>query len=88
MDPVRYVVSLLVVGALVAAAFWLLARFRRGGLDMTRSVVGIVSQTSVGPRERLVVVRFGSEDILLGVTPGSITRIAACPRERAEEKNP
>jgi flagellar protein FliO/FliZ len=73
---------------LLAAAFWLLARFRRGGLDMTRSVVGIVSQTSVGPRERLVVVRFGSEDILLGVTPGSITRIAACPRERAEEKNP
>jgi len=88
MDPVRYVVSLLVVGALLAAAIWLLARFRRSGLGSSRSIIGVVSQTSLGPRERLVVVRFGAEDILLGVTPGSITRIAACPRERAEEKNP
>ena len=88
MDPVRYVVSLLVVGALLAVAFWLLARFRRGSLGMTRNIIGIVSQTSVGPRERLVVVRFGAEDILLGVTPASITRIAAHPRERVEEERP
>jgi len=53
---------------------------------MTRNVIGIVSQTSVGPRERLVVVRFGSEEILLGVTAASITRIAAHPRERVEEE--
>jgi hypothetical protein len=33
-----------------------------------------------------VVVRFGSEEILLGVTAASITRIAAHPRERVEEE--
>jgi flagellar biogenesis protein FliO len=42
----------------------------------------------LGPREKLVVVRFGGEDILLGVTPGSITRIAACPGERSGEGGP
>lgn len=88
MDPVRYVLSLLFVGALLGGAIWLLARFRSSGSDRGRGVVGIISQASLGPREKLVVVRFGGEDILLGVTPGSITRIAACPGERSGEGGP
>lgn len=77
MDPVRYVSALLLVGGLLAAAIWLLKRMRlapRAGRSVS---LDIVSHVSLGSREKLVVVRFGGKDLLLGVSAGGISRLAA-----------
>lgn len=78
MDPIRYITALVLVGGLLALAIWLLRRFNFTQRD-TRSRLTIVSHIGVGTREKLVVVRFGNEDILLGITPQSITRLGATP---------
>jgi flagellar protein FliO/FliZ len=90
MDPVRYVTALLLVGGLLALAIWMLRRFRFGNSDASRSSLSITSHASLGAREKLVVVRFGGRDHLIGVTPGSITRIATAETDgsSSEERQP
>ncbi len=76
MDPVRYFSALVLVGGLLALAIWLLKRLRLGTRHGESEALNIISHTSLGTREKLVVVRFGDKKLLLGVTPGSITRLA------------
>lgn len=76
MDPVRYITALLLVGGLLALAIWMLRRFRFGNQASSRSALSITAHASLGTREKLVVVRFAGRDHLLGVTPGSISKIA------------
>lgn len=78
MDPVRYISALVLVGGLLALAIWLLRRFNFSPRDV-RTQLRIVSHVSVGTREKLVVVRFADEEILLGITPHSITRLGSTP---------
>lgn len=88
MDPIRYVTALLLVGGLLALAIWMLRRFRLGSPDASRSSLSITAHASLGAREKLVVVRFGGQDHLIGVTPGSISRIATAEADDSlgEEK--
>jgi flagellar biosynthetic protein FliO len=73
VDPIRYFVALILVGALLGASIWALKRFR-GQLGATGSRgVAIVSYTNLGTREKLAVVTFGGKTLLLGVTPGGIS---------------
>lgn len=76
MDPVRYISALALVGGLLALAIWLLKRLRIGPRHRGPATVDILSHTSLGTREKLVVVRFGKRTLLLGVTPGQISRLA------------
>jgi len=86
MDPVRYITALILVGGLLALAIWLLRRlnFTQRGFNQR---VTIVSHVGVGTREKLVVVRFADEEILLGVTPHSITRLGSVPLEAVPDGN-
>lgn len=70
--------GLLLVLAVILAAFWVLRRFGpkfglgpvgRGGM------LRIVSQLPLGQRKSLVVVRFLNKDLLLGVTDQTITML-------------
>lgn len=88
MDPVRYIGALLLVGGLLAVAVWMLRRFRLGSEAATQASLRITAHLSLGAREKLVVVRFAGRDVLLGVTPGSISRIATSRATRATEHNP
>ena len=78
VDPVRYISAIILVGALLALAIWLLRRFNLTGMA-TKAPLTVVGHLSVGTREKLLVVRFGSEDVLLGITPHSITRLGSVP---------
>lgn len=64
---------LLVIGVIFLLA-WLLRRVQqivpRGG-----QVIKIVATQALGPRDRLVLVQVGGEQILLGLSPGSITSL-------------
>jgi len=84
MDPVRYVGALLLVGGLLAVAIWLLKRLRLSSAAGSGKALEIISHASLGTREKLVVVRFGSRKVLLGVTPSTISRLAAEPLDEEE----
>ena len=67
----RVVVSLALVLAAVAGAAWLLRRLRGlGGGD--GRIIELVAQASLGTRERVVLVRVGGHELLLGVAAGSV----------------
>lgn len=68
---VRMVVSLAAVLALVAGLAWLLRRFRGGQLQ--GGLIQIVSGLSLGPKERVVLLRVGDEEVLVGLTPSGIS---------------
>ena len=64
---------LLVIGVIFLLA-WLVRRMQqivpRGG-----QVIQLLASQSLGARERLLLVQVGSEQILLGLTPGTITAL-------------
>ncbi|WXL24502.1 flagellar biosynthetic protein FliO [Ectopseudomonas mendocina] len=64
---------LLVIGLIFALA-WLMRRVQRivprGG-----QVVKVLATQPLGPRDRLLLVQVGSEQVLLGFTPGNITTL-------------
>jgi|GEM_PF-1142761 len=64
-------VGLVIVLGVIFAAGWLMKkigpRTRAGGM------VQVVGGASVGPREKVVVVRFGGQTMLLGVAPGQVS---------------
>ncbi|MGA0800592.1 MAG: flagellar biosynthetic protein FliO [Steroidobacteraceae bacterium] len=76
----RYISAIILVAALLALAIWVLRRFNVAGVGVP-SRLKVVSHLSVGTREKLLVVRFGDEDVLLGITPHSITRLGAVPAD-------
>ncbi len=72
--------ALLAVLALMAAVLWALRRAglapRAGGANLLR----LVSQLSLGPRERVVIVEAGDRWLLLGVGTGGIARLGSLPK--------
>jgi flagellar protein FliO/FliZ len=64
--------GLLLVVALIFGLAWLVRRMQQVGPRSTRAIKLVASQ-ALGPRDRLVLVQVGNEQILLGMTPGRIT---------------
>ena len=62
---------LLVIGLIFLLA-WLLRRVQRIGLRSTQ-VIKLLASQALGPRDRLVLVQVGSEQVLLGLSAGRIT---------------
>jgi flagellar protein FliO/FliZ len=70
--------ALLLVVGLIAALAWLARRMRRfGGGPQDR--IQVLSDRSVGPKERCLLVRVGETDILVGVAPGSVQTLHVFP---------
>ncbi|RTL00537.1 MAG: flagellar biosynthetic protein FliO [Neisseriaceae bacterium] len=65
--------------ALIAGCAWLVRKMSPGafsGAGGLRVVGGVL----VGPKERLVVVEFGSDWLLLGVTAGQVSLLQTLPK--------
>ena len=62
---------LLVIGLIFLLA-WLLRRVQRIGPRGTQ-VIKLLASQALGPRDRLVLVQVGSEQVLLGLSAGRIT---------------
>lgn len=71
---VQLVLGLLLVIGLIFLLAWVMRRVQqivpRGG-----QVIKIVATQALGPRDRLVLVQVGGEQVLLGLTPGTITSL-------------
>ena len=68
----QLVLGLLLVIGLIFLLAWLMRRVQRIGPG-NGQVIELVGSRALGPRDRLVLVQVGEEQILLGITPGRIT---------------
>jgi len=61
----------------IAALFGVLALLRKlqGGRTHLVGGLKVIGATSVGPRERVVLVTLGSKVLVLGVTPGRVSML-------------
>ena len=61
----------------IAALFGVLAMLRKlqGGRTHLVGGLKVIGATSVGPRERVVLVALGSKVLVLGVTPGRVNAL-------------
>ena len=67
----RVCVALALVLASVYAVAWLMRRLR-GAAGASAPGIAIVSQVSLGARERAVLLRVGEQHLLVGVAAGSV----------------
>ena len=70
--------ALLLVLAAVFAAAWLMRRLRGLASGGTNSIE-IISQVALGARERAVIVKVGTAQLLLGVAQGQVSLLHVLP---------
>ncbi|AZF11874.1 MULTISPECIES: flagellar biosynthetic protein FliO [unclassified Pseudomonas] len=68
----QLMLGLLLVVGLIFVLAWLMRRVQRIGPGNAQ-VIELIGSRALGPRDRLVLVQVGEEQILLGLTPGRIT---------------
>lgn len=68
----QLLLGLLLVVALIFVLAWVMRRVQRVGPN-SGQVIELISSRALGPRDRLMLVQVGQEQILLGITPGRIT---------------
>ncbi|OLF54887.1 flagellar biosynthetic protein FliO [Pseudomonas chlororaphis] len=69
----QLLLGLLLVVGLIFFLAWLLRRVQQAGPAGKGQVIELIGSRALGPRDRLVLVQVGNEQILLGLTPGTIT---------------
>lgn len=81
----RMILSLGAVLAVLAACVWLAQRLRNGGAFKT-GLIEVVSGISLGGREKVVLLRVGGEEILVGISPAGMRALHVLKSEaRAAE---
>jgi flagellar protein FliO/FliZ len=63
--------SLLLIVALIFAISWIVKRFKLAG-PRGRGDIALLDQLSIGPRERIVLIRVGDRQVLVGVGPAGM----------------
>ncbi|MFL6966966.1 flagellar biosynthetic protein FliO [Pseudomonas alvandae] len=71
----QLVLGLLLVLGMIFFLAWMLRRVQQAGPAGKGQVIDIISSRALGPRDRLVLVQVGNEQILLGLSPGTITAL-------------
>ncbi|WP_439859046.1 flagellar biosynthetic protein FliO [Pseudomonas sp. MBLB4136] len=68
----QLLLGLLLVIGLIFLLAWVMRRVQQVG-PRGGQVIRILATQALGPRDRLVLVQVGQEQVLLGLTPGRIT---------------
>jgi flagellar protein FliO/FliZ len=71
---VQLLLGLLLVVGLIFLLAWVMRRVQQVG-PRGGQVIKLVASQALGPRERLLLVQVGGEQVLLGITPGRITTL-------------
>jgi flagellar protein FliO/FliZ len=71
----QLVFGLLLVLGLIYFLAWLMRRVQQAGPAGKGQVIELIGSRALGPRDRLMLVQVGNEQILLGLSPGSITAL-------------
>ncbi len=80
MDMLRFAASLVLVFCLLGGLLWALKRMQSG----VRSGAGVrqlqvIEAVSVGPRQKIALVRVGGREVLVGVSPTQLTALGSWP---------
>lgn len=77
MDMLRFLGSMLLVLVLLVGLLWGLKRLQAGALRPggASRQLHIIEAVSVGPRQKIALVRVGSREVLVGVSPAQITAL-------------
>lgn len=79
---VRVTLALILVLAAVFAAAWFSRRMHGVGSSRS-SALEVIAQLPLGPRERAVLVRVGTQQVLLGVASGNVRALHVLPPSAA-----
>lgn len=73
-NPLTVMLGLLFVVALIFGIAWFLKTLGANQL-LANPAMKVLASMSVGPRERVVLVQVGEQQMLLGVAPGSVSQL-------------
>jgi flagellar protein FliO/FliZ len=80
MDMLRFAGSLLLVFCLLCGLLWGLKRMQSGvRLSGGERQLQVIEAVSVGPRQKIALVRVGSREVLVGVSPTQLTALGSWP---------
>lgn len=87
VDWVSFVLSFLLVIALLGATLWGLKRFGRMQLQNQsgQASIKLIDSFSLGARQRIILIETDDQRVLVGISPQSITGLGQWPRDRAPE---
>ena len=78
MDALRMLGSMAVVIVLLLAVLWGLKRVQNKMLTATHSGrMQVLETQSIGPRQKIALVRIGDHEVLLGITPTQINALGS-----------
>ncbi|MDU9389210.1 flagellar biosynthetic protein FliO [Pseudomonas japonica] len=83
----QLVLGLLLVLGLIFFLAWLLRRVQNAAPNANQ-VIQVVGSRQVGPRDRLLLVQVGDEQVLIGHTPGSLTTLHVMTQPVAAPASP
>lgn len=67
----QLVSSLVAIVALIFAIGWILKRWRLTG-PRRRGIISVVDAMTLGPKERIVLLRIGESQVLIGIGAGGV----------------
>ncbi|MFT5806396.1 MAG: flagellar protein FliO/FliZ [Moritella dasanensis] len=77
LDMLQWLLSLFVVIAVIVMLAWIAKKTRVFGSNHQQ--LHVIATLPLGPKERLIVVQVGSEQVLLGVTGQQINLLKELP---------
>ena len=84
-DWLSFIASFTVVLALLGLVLFALKKMQNGGLPgMSPRRIRILDTISIGPRQKIILLRVKDEDILVGVTAQQINTLAGFPLSSEE----
>jgi len=89
MDVLRMVGSMALVIAVLLAVLWGLKRIQNKMLIASHGGrMQVLETQSIGTRQKIVLVRIGSQEVLLGITPTQINALGNWPASSAPAPSP
>jgi flagellar protein FliO/FliZ len=87
MDMLRFAGSLLLVLGLLGGLLWGLKRMQ-AGVSLSGGVrqLQVIEAVSVGPRQKIVLVRVGGREVLVGVSPTQLTALGTWPASKDDSE--
>jgi flagellar protein FliO/FliZ len=80
MDLLRFAGSLVLVLCLLGGLLWGLKRMQSGvRLGAGSRQLQVIEAVSVGPRQKIALVRVGNREVLVGVSPTQLTALGSWP---------
>ncbi|MFB0900312.1 MAG: flagellar biosynthetic protein FliO [Polaromonas sp.] len=80
IDMLRFAGSLVLVLCLLGGLLWGLKRMQAvGRLSGGARQLHVIEAVSVGPRQKIALVRVGNREVLVGVSPTQLTALGSWP---------